>query len=91
MRRLRIIAVAVLTMISLILGTLGAAPAASAADASAPDVPVLRKIRALHHKGYDRLVFKFEGPLPELTQVRWVDKVYRGESASPHGCPATPS
>jgi hypothetical protein len=86
-QRFRVMTIAVLTMLGLMLSTFAAAPVASAGGSSAPQVPILRKIRAAHHPGYDRLVFEFQGPVPRIAQVRWVDKVYRGESDIPEWIP----
>lgn len=73
MKRLRIAVVAVLSVLALVTSTIGAAATGSGSETSG--VPTLRKIRAAHHPGYDRLVFEFSGPLPERTRVRWVDRV----------------
>jgi hypothetical protein len=40
-------------------------------------------IRAAHHPGFDRIVFEFEGPLPESTSVRWADRITNDPSDLP--------
>lgn len=80
MQRLRIVWVAVLLAVALLVPAGGAAAARRQA---APAMPVLEEIRAAHHKGYDRLVFEFSGPLPERTQVEWVDRVIADGSGRP--------
>jgi hypothetical protein len=54
--------------------------APAAAMAAAPPFPTLVEIRAAHHPGFDRIVFEFEGGLPERTTARWVDRVTRDPS-----------
>jgi hypothetical protein len=51
--------------------------------ASPPDFPVLVDVRAAHHRGFDRIVFEFEGPLPDRTVARWVDQVSEDASGRP--------
>lgn len=68
----------------LILGVvllLGMAPAVQAG--AAPGFPTLVEIRAAHHSGFDRIVFEFEGPLPESTSVRWADRITSDPSDLP--------
>jgi hypothetical protein len=48
---------------------------APAAGQPPPDVPSLVGIRAAHHPGFDRLVFEFDGDLPQRATARWVDRV----------------
>jgi hypothetical protein len=45
--------------------------AAGAATAAPDPTPRLVDIRAAHHPGFDRIVFEFDGGLPETTTVRW--------------------
>ena len=52
------------------------------AGAAAP-FPTLVEIRAAHHPGFDRIVFEFDGGLPERTTARWVDRVTRDPSGLP--------
>ncbi|HSJ46049.1 MAG TPA: hypothetical protein VK923_15355 [Euzebyales bacterium] len=80
MGRLRIIAVALLTVFALIASTVGAG---ATTGTQARGVPTLREIRAAHHSGYDRLVFEFSGRLPDRTRVRWVERIV----ADPSGLP----
>jgi hypothetical protein len=47
----------------------GLAPVASAATPAS--VPRLVEIRAAHHPGFDRVVFEFQGGLPDLGALRW--------------------
>ncbi len=39
--------------------------------------PRLRAIHAVHHPGFDRLVFRFSGGLPRTTKARWTQKPIR--------------
>ena len=80
MRRLRIVAVALLAVLALMASTVGAGATARTQTQVAP---TLREIRAAHHRGYDRLVFEFSGRLPERTRVRWVDRVTADASGLP--------
>jgi hypothetical protein len=57
--------------------------APSAAAGAAPAFPTLVEIRAGHHPGFDRLVFEFEGPLPERTSVRWAERITNDPSGLP--------
>lgn len=60
------------------------APAvASAGTAPARAIPTLTAIRAAHHRGFDRLVFQFKGPLPAHRKVRYVHKVLGEGSGDP--------
>lgn len=60
------------------------APAvASAGTTSARTIPTLTAIRAAHHRGFDRLVFQFKGPLPAHRTVRYVHKVLGEGSGQP--------
>lgn len=71
------------SLASLALATmLGIVPLGVRADAG-PDFPRLVEIRAAHHPGFDRVVFAFEGGLPERTTVRWVDRVTHDPSGLP--------
>lgn len=42
---------------------------------AASTIPVLVDIRAAHHPGYDRIVFQFDGPVPQLRHALWRDVV----------------
>jgi hypothetical protein len=71
-----------------LLLALMAAPVTSLSPASVPanaaaEIPVLREIRAAHHPGFDRIVFEFEGPLPEHLEARWVERVTQDGSGRP--------
>lgn len=57
------------------------APAVQAG--AAPGFPTLVEIRAAHHPGFDRIVFEFDGPLPESTSVRWADRITNDPSGLP--------
>lgn len=46
-------------------------PGASAAGAAPEEPATLVDIRAAHHPGVDRIVFEFQGGLPELGALRW--------------------
>lgn len=48
--------------------------------AAAPRVPKLTKIRSAHHPGFDRVVFRFRGQVPEVLEVGWARKVTMGGS-----------
>lgn len=52
----------------------GLAPAN--AQPPAPEQPTLVGIRATHSGDVDRIVFRFDGGLPEATRVRYVDKLF---------------
>ena len=70
-------ATAILTLVLLA----GTAPAASAQPG--PQLPVLVDVRAAHHPGFDRLVFEFEGRLPEFTAATWTNRVIHDPSGLP--------
>ena len=61
----------------LALATFGGlvAPAAASAAPASRAVSTLTEIRAAHHRGFDRLVFQFSGPVPAHRIVRYVHKV----------------
>jgi hypothetical protein len=59
------------------------AVAASGSASAPPDFPVLLEVRAAHHRGFDRIVFEFDGPLPERAVARWVDQVIEDASGRP--------
>jgi hypothetical protein len=44
---------------------------------------MLVDIRAAHHPGFDRLVFEFEGRLPEFTSAMWTDRIRHDGSGLP--------
>jgi hypothetical protein len=56
------------------LGVTGASTAGGATLAAQP-VSTLTAIHAAHHPGFDRLVFRFRGPLPTLRVARYVKQV----------------
>jgi hypothetical protein len=58
-----------------------ATPAALAGPAAA--FPTLVDIRAAHHPGFDRIVFEFEGRLPEQTSVHWAERITQDPSDLP--------
>jgi len=66
------------------LSTLGltGASAAGGAILAAPGSPVLTAISAAHHPGFDRLVFRFRGPVPSQHSARYVSQV-TGPSGMP--------
>ena len=39
--------------------------------------PTLVGIRAAHHKGFDRIVFEFSGPPPDVARARWTSETLR--------------
>lgn len=60
------------------------APAASPPSASAaPATPRLVAIRAAHHPGFDRIVFRFAGRVPTIHRVRYVDRLIGDASGLP--------
>src|SRR5437660_12815637 len=65
------------------IGGLAAPAAASAGARAARAVPTLTAIRAAHHPGFDRLVFRFSGPLPGHRTVRYVRTVIGDASGRP--------
>jgi hypothetical protein len=71
MRSLRVLSLGL--VVGLVAPTLvmSAAPAAPAT----PATPTLVGIRAAHHAGFDRVVFDFEGGLPDETRVRYVNRL----------------
>lgn len=68
MRRLRYLLLVLVASTGLLGGVL-------AAPAHAAGVPVLVDVRTGHHPGFDRIVFDFDGPVPDRTRTRWVDEV----------------
>lgn len=74
-----------LLLVPVLLGGMAAplpAPAA-APSPSAPSVSTLTGIRTAHHPGFDRIVFDFDGPVPETHRVRYVDEVVSSGSGKP--------
>jgi hypothetical protein len=60
----------------IVLGVVLLLVLAPAVEAGAgPEFPTLVAIRAAHHPGFDRIVFEFEGRLPESTSVRWAERI----------------
>jgi hypothetical protein len=82
MFRLRVAAMT-LALAGLGAGAVTAATAGAAAGATAPAAPVLTRITAAHHLGYDRLVFQFSGGVPAQRSVSYVSRVI----ADPSGLP----
>ena len=69
---------------AVVLGLALLSSAASATSAqAAPDLPVLVDVRAAHHPGVDRLIFEFEGPLPEYAAAAWTNRVIHDPSGLP--------
>ena len=66
MRPLRIVIVALLSL---------ALAVALAGSATAAGVSKLVEIRAAHHPGFDRIVFEFTGPVPDVTKVTWATEL----------------
>lgn len=64
-------------------GTVTAAAAGTVAGATAPAVPTLTQITAAHHRGYDRLVFRFSGGVPAQHSARYVSRVIADPSGRP--------
>lgn len=61
----------------------GLAAAPASATPSQQDRPVLVAIKASHHRGYDRLEFRFRGGLPDQRGVRYVTRVVGDSSGLP--------
>jgi hypothetical protein len=59
------------------IATLGFTGVSSASGAASPARAgtILTAITAAHHPGFDRLVFRFRGPLPRQRSARYVSKV----------------
>ena len=51
--------------------------------ASAPPPPTLVAVRAAHHPGFDRIVYQFEGGLPSIHRIRYVDRLVGDASGLP--------
>lgn len=49
----------------------------SAPVATARQTPLLVEIRASHHAGFDRIVFEFRGPRPDVARVKWASEPMR--------------
>jgi hypothetical protein len=77
MYRLRIAALV------LALAGLGGLAVPAATVSASTTVPTLTQIRAAHHPGYDRLVFRFGGPLPAHRSARYVSQVIGDFSGLP--------
>jgi hypothetical protein len=73
MRLVRTLVVTSLVAVALALG---------AAPAGAQSTPVLVDVRAGSHPGFDRVVFEFEGEVPEHT-VTYVDQLVEDGSGNP--------
>ena len=56
------------------LGFTGVSPASGAASPAQAGT-ILTAITAAHHPGFDRLVFRFRGPLPRQRSARYVSKI----------------
>jgi hypothetical protein len=50
---------------------------ASGPVTTAAQTPTLVDIRAAHHPGFDRVVFEFKGPPPEVARVKWASAPMR--------------
>lgn len=74
MHRSRIVMVAALMVVM---------AAATGGPAAAAGTPKLVEIRAAHHRGFDRIVFEFEGPVPGIAKVSWADKLRLDPSDKP--------
>ncbi len=72
----RVVPIALASALLLALLPVFASPTLSAS-------PALVDIRAAHHSGYDRVVFEFEGGLPEFTGVRWAKSLRFDPSDKP--------
>jgi hypothetical protein len=73
MRLVRTLAVTSLAAVALALG---------AAPAGAQSTPVLVDVRAGSHQGFDRVVFEFDGAVPEHT-VSYVDRLVEDGTGDP--------
>jgi hypothetical protein len=67
----------------LALAGLGGLAVPAATVSASVTVPTLTQIRASHHPGYDRLVFKFRGPPPAHRTARYVSQVIGDFSGLP--------
>lgn len=81
MSRHRLSVVLVAILVTVVVA--GLAPVVSAATPAA--VPRLVDIRAAHHPGIDRVVFEFQGGLPELATLHWAS---RPPTLDPSGLPS---
>jgi len=59
------------------------ATAGAAAATTAPAVPTLTQVSAVHHYGYDELVFQFRGGVPAKYSARYVSQVIGDASGLP--------
>ena len=66
---------------TLATGTITTATAGAAT--TAPVVPTLTQVSAVHHYGYDQLVFQFRGGVPAKYSARYVSQVIRDASGLP--------
>ena len=66
MRALRIVIVALLSLSLAVLMT---------GSATGAGVSKLVEIRAAHHPGFDRIVFEFAGPVPDVAKVGWAKEL----------------
>ncbi len=58
-------------------------PSAATSNLAAPATSTLVDIRAAHYPGYDRVVFEFEGPMPQRTRARWGTNLRLDPSGKP--------
>jgi hypothetical protein len=73
---MRLVRTLVVTTLAAVALALGAAPA------GAQSTPVLVDVRAGSHQGFDRVVFEFDGPVPEHT-VSYVDGLVEDGTGDP--------
>jgi len=66
---------------ALVSGTASGAPRARVARA--PHIPTLVGIRAAHHPGFDRIVFRFRGGVPASHRVAYVPRLVADASGQP--------
>jgi hypothetical protein len=83
MNRLRLAPVLLLTCVVAAGLSPTGAPASAISAQAPPDTPTLVAIRASHQAGVDRIVFEFEGGLPDRTRVRYVDRLIADGSGLP--------
>jgi hypothetical protein len=73
---MRLVRTLIVTSLAAVMLALAAAPA------GAQSAPTLTDVRAGRHRGFDRVVFEFRGPLPEY-RVDYVDQLVQDGSGKP--------
>ena len=62
---------------------LGGATVSPARASASPETPTVVSITASHRRGHDRVVFRFDGGLPEHVSARYVDRLVGDGSGLP--------